>query len=400
MTELLWSDVTEVSAAQSKQRLLELLDDIGFVATSWQEGALSAMHVEMTAEVEARLSKITVFLKNLYMSSTARGEALTRTSSSFFKNDREAAEPSQHLVTLSCLATAGPHTIDVGDVVIVHPDGHTYRNIEGNSIVYPVVLASGGTQTLLFEAEVAGAQSNIGNALTPAAVTLALDTTLTGVSITAHSLYQAGVDEESDTRLDTRNTEKWSLLSDLELTDDAVAALARSASASIIHVAVDSTNPRGAGTFDVYIAGLDATASDDDVGKAQIAIERRCFGRQDSVPASSVKKSPTVNVEIAGTVYFNGELAQATSVQSAVDAALLEFIRETPSGGFDFTPGPKGIIARNDIESVIREAVKGITDRPCTVVLTSPAADIGVPLFGRPIFVTPALTYQTVTSSQ
>lgn len=399
MPDLNYSDVVEISAPQSKQRLLEMLDDVEFIATSWQEGSLSATHVEMTAEVEARLSKIVVFLKKLFMSGTATGEALTRTSSGFYDNTRNDAIASQHLVTLSCLASAGPHTIHLGDVVVVHPDGHSYRNIEGNSVVYPVVLASGGTQTLLFECETAGAQSNIGNALTPTAVTLSLDTTLAGTSITAHTLYLAGVDEESDERLDERNTSKWAILAEGELIDDAVEFLALRASASIIHVKVDSTNPRGAGTFDVYIAGLDATASDDDVAKAQVAIQNRFFGATAVPPACQVKKSPTVNVSIAGTVYYTGTASQA-SVQSAVETALLAFIRATPSGGYDYSPGPRGIIRKNDIESVIRQAVETLTERPATVELTTPSGDIGLSLFDRPIFVTPLITYQPVTSNQ
>lgn len=397
--DLLYSDVGEISPAQSKQGLLEMLDDVEFIATSWQEGSLSATHVEMTAEVESRLSKITVFLKKAFQSATAKGEALTRTSSGFFDNEREGAISSQHLVTLACLATAGPHPLDLGDVVVVHTDGHTYRNIEGNAIIYPVTLTSGGTQTLLFEAEVAGAQSNIGNAITPTAVTLALDTTLAGVSITAHSLFLAGVDEESDERLDERNNLKWSMLAEGDLIDDAVKALALRASASIIHVKVDSSNPRGAGTFDVYIAGLDATASDDDVAKAQAAIENRFFGRGASPPACFVKKSPTVNVAISGTVYYTGTASQA-AVKSVVEAALLAFIRATPSGGYDYSPGPRGIIPKNDIESVIRQAVETLTERSVTVLLTTPTGDIGLSLYDRPIFVTPTLIYQPVTSSQ
>jgi len=399
LADLLWSDVVEISAAQAKQRLLELLDDAGFAATSWQEGSIVMTLVEMNAETESRLSKISVLYKNAFQSASATGEALTRTSSGFFKNDREDAIASQHLVTLSCLPTAGPHTINLSDLTLSHPDGHTFRNIEGNSIVYPVVLASGGTQTLLFECEVDGAQSNIGNALTADAVTLTLDTTLAGVSITTHTLYLAGVDEESDDRLDDRNSSKWALLAEGELIDDAVEGLALRASASIIHVKVDSSNPRGAGTFDVYIAGLDATASDDDVVKAQVAIENRFFGRNDTNPACRVKKSPTVDVALSGTVYYTGTASQA-SVQAAVEAALLEFIRATPSGGYDYSPGPSGIIPKNDLESVIREAVKALTGRSATVQLTIPTGDIGLSLYSRPIFVTPSLIYQPITSNQ
>lgn len=399
MAELLYSDVVEISAAQSKQRLLEMLDDAEFIATSWQEGSLVSTLTEMCAETESRLSKITLFLKKAFLSSTARGEALTRVSSGFYNNVRSDAIASQHLATLACLATAGPHPLDVGDVVLIHRDGHTYRNIEGNSVVYPVTLASGGDVELLFEAEVAGSQSNIGSALTPTAVTLALDTTLSGVSITEHALFLAGVDEESDERLDTRNRTKWSDEAEIELIDDRVKHLCLKASSSIIHVAVDSTNPRGAGTFDVYLAGLDATASDDDVAKAQAALDRRIMGRTATPRVGLVTKSPTADVSLAGTVYFSGS-HELADVRSAYEVALLAFVRATPSGGFDFTPGPRGIIARNDLESVIRLAVTDLTGRPATVELTNPLTNIAVPSFGRPILLsTASLVPQATTST-
>ncbi len=400
MAELLYQDVVEISPAQSEQRLLEMLDDADFIATSWQEGSLVATLVKMTAETESRLSRITEFLKKAFQSSTARGETLTRTSSGFYNNTREDAIAAQHLATLACLATEGPHTLNLGDVVLVHPDGHTYRNVEGNSIVYPLNLASGASQTLLFEAEVAGSQANIGNALTVAAVTLALDSTFAGVSVTEHSLYLAGVDEESDERLKERNATKWSDEAELELIDDRVKNICLNASSSIIHAIVDSSNPRGAGTFDVYLAGLDTTASDEDVAKAQLAVDRRTMGRTATPKTALAKKSPTVDVILEGTVYYSGSF-EAADVRAEYEEALLAFVRATPSGGFDFTPGPRGIIARNDLESVIRMAVTDFTGRPSTVVLTNPTADIAVPSFGRPVLNSTALlSPQAITSQQ
>jgi len=394
LADLLWSDVVEVSPAQAKQRLLEMLDDAELIATSWQEGSVSATHVEMAAETEARLSKIVVFLKNAFQSATAKRETLTRTSSGFFDNEREEATHSQHLVTLAA-AVGFSHSIDVGDVVLTHPDGHSYRNIEGNSVVYPHNLASGTSQTFLFECEVAGSASNIGNALTLAAVTLSLETTLAGVTITDHALDEAGIDEESDERLHERNTNKWSGLGSAEGIDERHTLLALSSSPSIIHVAIDSTNPRGEGTFDVYIAGLDATASDDDVAKCQAVLRRHVFGRDNTV---QTKKSPTVDVEIVGIVYFSGNFTQE-DIEPFVNEALLAFVRSTPSGGFNFAPGPSNIIARNDIESVIREAVRGVTgaNSKATVTLSSPSADLPIPQFGRPILATPLLVYQAIT---
>lgn len=397
MADLLWQDVVEVSRSQAKQFLLEMLDDVGFGATSWQDGSVASICVEIGAEILSRGSRIAVFTKTVFLPGVAKSEALTRLSRGFFDNERETALEAQHLVTLTCATGAGPHTINIGDVVLVYADGQTFRNIAGNGVTYPFSLSSSTPLTALFEAETTGAAGNIvsGSGTT---VQLALDTTLAGVTVTSHTLSRAGVNEESDDRLDERNATKWSTLEEGEGTDELVENLALEASASIVHVAVDSSNPRGAGTFDVYLAGLDATASDDDVAKAQAAISRRFFGLNDSPAACLVKKSPTVDVAIVGTVYYSGSSSQS-DVVAAVDAALLEYLRATPSGGHDYSPGPKGVIRVNDLETVIKNAKVGDSSPVRTVTLTTPAADLSIPLYGRPVRPTGgfALVYQATS---
>jgi len=134
-------------------------------------------------------------------------------------------------------------------------------------------------------------------------------------------------------------------------------------------------------TFDVYIAGLDATASDDDVAKVQTAIDLRTFGRNRSPKTCLVYKAPEVALDIAGIVYFSG--AAEADVKIATEAALLAFTRSVPPGGFSFLPGPQNIVALNDIESTIRVAVQGIADPRVTVQLTTPAADTNVTSYGK-----------------
>ena len=99
----------------------------------------------MSAEIWAQVSKVAVFLKGFALNSTSSGEALTRLSDSHYDNQRAGAVTAQRRVTLACASTAGPHTINVGEVVIVHADGDTYRNIADGVTVYP-----SGANFLLF----------------------------------------------------------------------------------------------------------------------------------------------------------------------------------------------------------------------------------------------------------
>src|SRR4029078_8840314 len=103
-----------------------------------------------------------------------------------------------------------------------------------------------------------------------------------------------------------------------------------------------------------------ATHSGDDVATVQTAIDLRTFGRNRSPKTCIVYKSPEVELDIEGIVYFSG--AAAADVQTAVQAALLEVTRSITPGGFSFLPGPQNIVALNDIESVMRVATQGVAD--------------------------------------
>src|SRR6187402_256554 len=118
MPTLNWADIVEVSHDEAKQSLLDLLDSVGFTATSWQEGEPALACVELSAEIWHQLSKVSVFFKNFALNSTSEGEALTRFSDSHYDNQRDGAVAAQRRTSLACIATAGPHTFDVSDLVI------------------------------------------------------------------------------------------------------------------------------------------------------------------------------------------------------------------------------------------------------------------------------------------
>jgi hypothetical protein len=382
---LLWADIVEISLDAAKQSKLLLLEDAGLPATSWQEGAIAPLLVEMTARFDVTASKYAVFFKTAFLNEAAQGEALTRLAASQYLNTRVPASPSTRRITLTCLATEGPYDIDIGESIVQHADGHTYRNIEGLEVSYPVTLASGGSVELLYECEVAGAQSNVADQTVSTIIT-----TLAGVTITNDELEEEGVDEELDARLRARNSAKWSLLSRFETIDDAIQALALEASPNISRTAVDNLNPRGVGTFDVYIAGELTTASSADVNDMQAMLNR--FIMQGDPLRARAYAAPPLVLDITGIVYYSSS-AIASQVQAAVEASLEELLKAIPLGGFDFSPGPNHVVALNDIETAIKTALVSGQAYVRTVALSSPTGNVGVSSYGKVVRGAWNLTY-------
>lgn len=395
MASLNWADLTEITHDQAKQQLLAYLVTLGFQTTSWQPGAPEQFGLEVGAEIEARLSKYAVFLRDMALNETAEGEALTRLSASRFGNTRVAALETQRSITLACAAGSGPYVINLGDLVLTDADGHTFRNVAGLSVVYPANLPTSGSLTLLVEAEIAGAQANVANDT----VTM-LVTTLAGVTVTDDTLYRAGQDEESDARLKARNSSKIATRS-LEPIADTIENLVLEAAPTVYQIGLNDENPRGAGTFDVYLAGELATATASEVAAVQAALDLRVMGDTSGIPSTRpgyAQAAPTLALNLVGTVYYNPAYS-AADVQTGVEAALLAFLKTIPLGGFDFTPALDDVVPKNDVEAAIKGAtVNGQSGAVRTVTLSTPAGDVSPGVFEKLIQGTWTLTY-TPTSS-
>lgn len=383
MSDLLYGDIVEISQDDAEQAVLDDLDSVGFSATSWQPFSIARLTVSLSGEIKAELSKVAVVYKKAFNISTAAeagDEAVEATASGFYNVTKNKAQAAQYYVTFTVDATAGPYTINVGDLVISGPTSDTYRLVDIISpSPFPLVMTGGGTYTLGFEAEVAGARANIANAISSDQVRMQLVTTLAGVSIAWYTLQRSGVDDESSDRIVERCQLQWSLLTGKNLIDDAVKALCLAASATIIDAAVDSTNPRGVDTYDVYLSGLDSTASDSDVAAAQAVLTRYEFNKS----AALVKKAPVVTLNVAGTIYYSG--IDAASLRAAVDAALLEFVRSIPPGGQKFDPYITGVVRLDLLEGAIKGALVNGVAYVRTVTLTDPAAEPTIGAFAKVI---------------
>lgn len=384
----------EITEDEALNEILVMLEGQKFPATSWQKFSIPRVMCHIGAHIYSKTKALIAYLSKNNYNDTAELEALTRFSRSRFRNERQLAVATQGRGVLACDADEGPHTINVGDVVFTDASGNTFRNVAGLSVSYPATLNSGGSLALLFEAEVAGESANIATSQT-----LTLLTTFAGVTVTNPAapgtetwITRAGINQESDPALRTRNETTFPLFTQFELIRDAVEGLVLQSVPAITQVGVDDQNPRGAGTFDVYVAGETTTAGSSDVTAAQAALAARVMG-SDTVRTYA---APVVALNLTGTVYYDSK-HQQTDVQTAVEAQLDAFVATIPLGGFDYSPGPANVVPKNDIESEIKGSLINGAKFVKTVILTTPASDIAVASFGKVVRGTYSLTYVAVS---
>ncbi len=380
---------TPVTRDEAQADLLALLEAAGFRATTWQQGSVPYTLVMLGAHLFSKASAFWGAIAKQGFVGLATGEGLTRLSASHYDNTRQVAIAAQIRGRFTTASGEGPHAVDVGDVVISDASGHTYRNVAGLGVVYPVNLTSAAPVDLLMEAESSGAGHNVGDGTVTQMVTTYAGVTVSAPSsVGGSSIVRAGVDEESDASLELRDETKWGTLA-VENIKAGTINVALNAADAIEKVALDDANPRGAGTVDVYIAAAAGVSGGSDVTAAQTALDARFFGNTGSPPRVQAKASVGAALSITGTVYYNSGYSSA-DVQAAVEASLLAFIKATPIGGWDYSPGPANVVRVNDIEDAIKSTLIAGAKPVKTVTITTPAADVPVSTFD---VVTPPAVY-------
>jgi len=366
-----WRDITAITPAKAESDIIILLQNVGFLAETWQEGDFGTLGVKVGGLIWSSLSQIAVALRDAGRNATASGDGLTTFADSHYDNQRTDAIAAQYRVTLACEVGEGPHTFAVGDLTLqASATGTTYVNIEASDS-YPITLTGGSTVDVTIRAEEPGADASVAPSLIDTIVT-----TYAGVSIDTVTQLVIGVDEESDDSLRARNSSKWALLSEGDGIDDLVEQVCRAANSEIAQVAVDSSNPDGPGTFRVYCAGTVGTASGAAISDAQDALDARFFWGPTAIAA------PTTALDISGEIYYDNNYS-AVDVEAAVESALLAWLETIPLGGFDYASGFSDIIPVNNIEKIISSAEIDGIEVVGTVTLTTPAADVSVASFGK-----------------
>ena len=207
-----------------------------------------------------------------------------------------------------------------------------------------------------------------------------LVTTFAGVTIEEDEKHRDGVDEETDERLRLRNSLKWALLTRFGLIDEAVVALALEANPAVHRVAVRSDNPNGPGTFQVIVTGIDAPVGAGVLVDVEAAVKPYLMDPS----LVEVKNADTVDLNITGQVFVSANFEWTEVVRPAIMAALEEWRRTIPLGGFSYPVANR--VPLNEVEHVIRSVRIGNAQPVRTVQiaqLSPPNDNLEVPAFAH-----------------
>lgn len=379
--------LTPMSRQEALDTLLEQLDELGFSASSWQSGSKRRAIVEIGAIVWADMSLTVRTLTQAVFLQRASGVLLRELVQSHYDLTPNPAVATQGTAILTAAATSGPHTISVGQLVAADAQGRTFRNITGGT------LSMGSTLSLTFEAEVAGEDGNI-----PVNTLTVIQTPIAGVTINnpgsgvpAQWITRTGQEAESETSLKARAQSRWAQLS-IERPEDAYIGLALDV-AGVTRVEIDPHNPGGAGTVDVWAAGLTGTVSTGP-GSVLEALQDALDAKRAVSAIVTARAALTQTVHVTATIYVDAAQydGPAGSFEQSVEAAIEDFINAQPIGGQVLPPSSSGILDRESLIAAIK-AVNGVV----ALSVAAPSADVAIAAHTIAVVGSLSLNYQTVS---
>ena len=338
---------TPVTETQALTTIFAELESLGFNATSWQSGSVQRTFCQMFARVYADWTTYVYYLSLFAFNATSTAGALTEFSDSHFDNQRVTEVNAAGTYTLTGGAVGPPYVVAIGELLVANAAGVTFRNTTGCTV------PASGTITCTIEAEVAGSGGNVANNTIDV-----LQTPLAGVTGNNPPIAPAvtwlttqGLDAETDATLRARNTSKWATLS-YAAPPEAYENWAISADTDITRSLVDDTNPRGAGTLDVYIARNNGAAIGADVTTVQAYIDDRrpVTADPEVIAATDAAQAFTA------TVYVTAALNNTTK-QAEIATALATFINGLPIGGTVIPGGTQGYMLHSELTQAISEVV-------------------------------------------
>lgn len=371
---------TPITQDEALQTILDELASLGFNSTSWQSGSVQRTIITAMAEVWARISEGVAFLAEMGFNETSTSGGLTLFSDSHYDNQRVEAVATEGLMLFTGSAIGPPHTISVGGIVVKEETtGIVYRNTAGGTI------PASGSISLAMQADTPGIAGNI-----PNLSTLKLSTPYTGVTATNPDpgsgtwITTQGIDEEADVTLRARNRTKWATLN-FALPADAYVNLSLTSDSDITRVTVDDSNPRGAGTLDVYIARATGIAVAGDVTTVQTEIDKKRPVTADPLVIAAAAQTVT----ISGTIHITTALHDAAK-EAEIEQAAIDYTNSLPIGGEIVPPGTTGYFIFSELITAISR-IEGVR----RVALVSPTADIAISGFSVATVSggTPAFTY-------
>lgn len=367
------SEIVEVTKVEAFQQILDEWAALDLpVDASWEEGSFPAMVAAVGAIIRSAGSREAVALKSCTIGELLEGDALDLWSKSVYGHTRNKAETAVWLVRVSCSSGAGPYSITEGSMVAT--DGTLTFRVTSNAALFPSVAAytlpanlpSSGYVDLAFYCETSG---TAGGAIIAGAINRLL-TTFAGVTVQSVTKLTGGADKETDTELKQRNSTWWATRNKLTLVRDAYIYYARSAHPEVKRVALDATNPRGAFTLDVYLAGDSGPVGS--VVTAAVLADLQGRLSPEIAARLEVKDVTTYNLSVTGQIYYYSQF-DVSAVQSAIISAVNELVKSLPIQGRPFGGFGPNRVLRSQFEKAIGNAT--INGEKCIdlVNLTGPA---------------------------
>lgn len=374
---------TPVSKESVRTVILDLLSCLDFPVDSWQDEGAARSFVETQSHLLAVQSQSVAQIALMVFLQTATGSFLDALVQSHFDMTRNPAVASVFDVAF-VNSGAATHNVTPGSVLLRASNGQIFQSDE------TITVAANTTTNVQVRAQIAGAASNV------PAQTLELVTPLAGVVAVYDGVQiTSGADLESDTKLRERALAKWGALR-VEKVDLGLISLAREAAPGVHGVSVDSDNPRGPGTVDVYLSSETGTIGSGDLALVQAALDAALFGTGTEEVAGLAVAAPLQVVNLAATVYVRG--ADPADVRARLTTAWDDFLLDVPLGGFDLSPGPQNVVQRAQISTELTR--RAYTDSSSPIVsldVTSPASDLTVGLHTKAVKGTVSFTVVVLT---
>jgi phage-related baseplate assembly protein len=271
--------------------------------------------------------------------------------------------------TLQLVASAsapGPTAIGASDLVFKDENfGHTYRNR------FAFTLTPATTHEIEVEAETAAADRDVANDTITIMETAIAGCTVSNpaIGVTGTWITRNGADEESTESLRTKNRSKWSTLGLGPGT--AYEVFARQGHESVRRVYPDATNPRGPGTFDIYIAGDSGSLSPTVVTAVTEYIDGTTDGIDRVNPTADmlVLSATDTTVVIVGSVYVLKQY-NTPATQALIEQSIADYFKVLPIGGVRDADGNPGSVPISGLYGAIIK-ITGVQN----VAFASPTAD-------------------------
>jgi phage-related baseplate assembly protein len=351
------SEIVEVSISDAHQQILDELTSLDLPAELDQEdGSFISMVARVGAYIRAAGTREAVALKSCTIGELLEGDALDLWSKSVYGHVRGGETTAVWKMTVSSLSSADSYTISEGSMVASNGlltfrathDTTRFPSVASLPAL-PLTLTPGSSVEVAFYCERGGAD---GSGVAIGSINR-LITTFAGVSVTNSQLLEAGVERESDKQLKQRNSTWWTTLNKLTLVKDAYIYYARNADSRIKRVALDSTNPRGEFTLDIYVAGDSGSPGSEAIAKAQADIRGRVHPQISQW--IDVKPTTTLDQELSGQAYYFSEF-EYTAVQQAIRKAVADMVAEMPIQGSKYLGYGGNRVLRAQYEKAILSA--------------------------------------------